>query len=64
MDVNTLAYKIVQQSIGELPIKKKKPATVNRGHARAAALTPGRRSEIAKKAAAKRWGKEQEKTEG
>jgi hypothetical protein len=24
MDVNTLAFKIVQQSIGELPIKKEK----------------------------------------
>lgn len=57
MDVNTLAYKIVQQSIGELPIKKKQPATAQRGLKRAAALTPERRKEIAKKAAAKRWQK-------
>ena len=57
MDVNTLAFKIVQQSIGELPIKKKQPATAQRGLKRAAALTPERRKAIAKKAAAKRWAK-------
>ena len=57
MDANTLAYKIVQQSIGEKPIKKIQPATANRGHARAAALNPERRKEIAKKASAARWGK-------
>ena len=57
MDVNTLAYKIVQQSIGELPIKKKQPATAQRGFKRAAALTPDRRKAIAKKAAAARWEK-------
>ena len=55
MDINTLAYKIVQQSIGELPIKKKQPATANRGKARAAKLTPERRKAIAVKAAAARW---------
>jgi hypothetical protein len=43
MDVNTLAYKIVQQSIGELPMKKKQPVTAQRGLKRAAALTPERR---------------------
>jgi hypothetical protein len=64
MDVNTLAFKIVQQSIGEIPIKKKQPATAKRGLKRAAALTPARRSEIAKKAAAKRWNGKQEKAEG
>jgi len=53
--VNTLAYNIVQQSIGEKPIKKKKPATANRGKARAAVLTPERRKAIAKKAASARW---------
>jgi len=57
MDVNKLAYKIVQQSIGEEPIKKRKPATANRGLKRAAALTPEQRSAIAKKAAAARWAK-------
>ena len=51
MDINTLAYKIVQQSIGEEPIKKKQPATAKRGQSRAAALTPVKRKEIAKKAA-------------
>jgi hypothetical protein len=55
MDANTLAYRIVQQSIGEEPIKKKQPKTAQRGLKRAAALTPERRKEIAKKAAAKRW---------
>ena len=29
MDVNTLAYKIVQQSIGELPIKINSPPLPN-----------------------------------
>jgi hypothetical protein len=57
MDVNTLAFKIVQQSIGELPIKKKQPANAQKGLKRAAALTPERRKAIAKKAAAKRWKK-------
>ena len=55
MDVNTLAFKIVQQSIGEEPKKKVQPATAQRGLKRAAALTPERRSEIAQKAAKKRW---------
>lgn len=57
MDVNTLAYKIVQQSIGEAPIKKKQPATAQRGLKRAAALTPERRKAIAEKAAAARWSR-------
>jgi hypothetical protein len=57
MDANTLAFSIVQQSIGEKPIKKPNPRTSKRGEARAKALTPERRSEIASKAAAKRWGK-------
>jgi hypothetical protein len=55
MDVNTLAFKIVQQSIGELPLKKKQPATAQRGLKRAAALTKEQRVAIAKKAAAARW---------
>jgi hypothetical protein len=63
MDINTLAYKIVQQSIGEGPIKRQSPTTAQRGIKRAAALTPARRSEIAKKAAAGRW-KGKEKAEG
>jgi hypothetical protein len=47
------------------PVKKKNPAAVALGRlgglkggaARAASLTPEKRAEIAKKAAAKRWGK-------
>ncbi len=59
MDVNTLAFKIVQQSIGEEPKKKIQPATAKRGHARANALSPERRKAIAQKAAAARWKPEQ-----
>lgn len=55
MDINTLAKSIVDQAIGDKPLKKKQPATANRGLKRAAALTPERRSEIAKTAADKRW---------
>jgi hypothetical protein len=35
MDVNTQAYKIVQQPIGEMPIKKKQPARAQLGLKRA-----------------------------
>jgi hypothetical protein len=55
MDVNTLAYKIVQQSIGEEPIKKPNPRASKRGTARAKALTPQQRKEIAQRAAQARW---------
>lgn len=55
MDVNTRAFKTVQQSIGELPIKKRQPATAQRGLKRAAALTPEKRKAIAVKAADARW---------
>jgi hypothetical protein len=58
MDVNTLAYKIMRQSIGEEPIKKKQPKAAQRGLARAAVLSPEKRTAIAKKAAAKRWNSE------
>lgn len=57
MDVNKLAFKIVQQSIGEEPIKKSNPEASKRGEARAKALTPDQRKEIARKAAVKRWSK-------
>jgi hypothetical protein len=50
MDINTLAKSIVDQAIGEEPIKRIQPATAKRGHARAAALTPERRKAIAQKA--------------
>jgi hypothetical protein len=57
MDVNTLAYKIVQQSIGEEPEPKPESPNAKRGHSRAASLTPERRKAIAKKAAKVRWNK-------
>jgi hypothetical protein len=56
-DINTLAKFIVDQATGERPIKRRTPAMANRGTARAAALTPERRKEIAKRAAASRWEK-------
>jgi hypothetical protein len=70
-DVNQLAKMIVDLSTGNpihediSPVKEKNPAAValgrlggaKGGKARAAALTPKRRKEIAKKAAEKRWSK-------
>lgn len=69
-DPNRLAHRIFLESIGEAPKftpeeKPKNPAAVALGRlgglkggiARAAALTPKKRSQIAAKAAAKRWGK-------
>jgi hypothetical protein len=61
-DFMTVARRVVEQAIGErldgrpLEAKKEKPATANRGHARAAKLTPDQRRAIARKAAQKRWG--------
>lgn len=58
MDMNTLAKKIVDEAIGDTPAKKKASAPASkRGKARAEALTPERRSAIAREAAVKRWGK-------
>ena len=70
-DPNQLAHAVFLESIGELPkteppaIKPKNPAAVALGRlgglkggaARAAALTPKKRSQIAAKAAKSRWGK-------
>jgi hypothetical protein len=70
-DPNELAHRIFLESIGEAPkteapeVKAKNPAAVALGRlgglkggaARAAALSPRKRSQIAAKAAAKRWGK-------
>jgi hypothetical protein len=72
-DFTTVARRVVEQAIGEQmdgsrlpdPHKGKNPAAValgklggaKGGAARAAALTPRRRSAIAKNAAAVRWGK-------
>jgi len=69
-DPNELAHRVFLESIGEAPrteppvAKAKNPAAVALGRlgglkggvARAAALTPRKRSQIAAKAAAKRWG--------
>jgi len=58
VDINTLAKSIVDQATGDKPKKKTTPLPHSkRGDARAAALTPEQRKAIAKKAAAKRWGK-------
>lgn len=68
-DLNQLAKIIVDQATGNEDTQKvddgKNPAAValgrlggkKGGKARADSLTPERRAEIAKKAAAKRWGK-------
>ena len=67
-DLNQLAKFIVDQASGEVPkeepphVKNEAAVALGRlggkkgGAARAAALTPEQRSEIAKKAAAGRWG--------
>lgn len=69
LDLNQLAKSIVDQATGEAPPQpeepEKNPAAVALGRlgglkggaARAKKLTAKRRSEIAKKAAQKRWGK-------
>ncbi|MGD1069884.1 MAG: hypothetical protein ABSB15_07070 [Bryobacteraceae bacterium] len=70
-DPNELAHRIFLESIGEAPktdppaVREKNPNAVALGRlgglkggaARAAALSPRKRSQIAAKAAAKRWGK-------
>ena len=63
-DVNSLAARIVQEATGEAMDDGKNPAAValgrlgglKGGKARAAKLSQKQRSEIAKKAAAARWG--------
>lgn len=63
-DPNELAARVVGELTGQRPKRRRKnPAAValgrkggkKGGKARAAALTPEQRSEIARKAAAKRW---------
>ena len=65
-DVNQIAFDTLQQAIGEIPKesaeqRKTDAMAIGRkgglkgGKARSASLTPERRSEIAKKAAAARW---------
>lgn len=64
-DAVQAAFRVVQEATGQTPPKRRKnPAAValgklggkKGGDARAAALSPKRRSEIARKAAEKRWG--------
>jgi hypothetical protein len=55
MDINTRAFHVVMQSIGEEPKKKFQPATAQRGLKRAAVLSPERRRAIAQKASRARW---------
>ena len=67
-DVNEIAFSIFQQAVGDVPKPDpnagKNPAAVTLGRlgglkggkARAEKLTPEQRKEIARKAAAKRWG--------
>jgi hypothetical protein len=73
-DPNQLAHRVFLESIGEAPkteppeVKPKNPAAVALGRlgglkggaARAAALTPKKRSQIAEKAAKSRWSKPKE----
>jgi hypothetical protein len=70
-DLNKSAYDIVQQATGQVEKqaeKEKNPAAVTLGRlgglkggkARATALTPEKRKEIAKKAAEKRWAAQSE----
>ena len=64
-DVNEIAFATLQQAIGAIPkedeARKEEAAKLGRkgglkgGKARKAALSPERRTEIAKKAAAARW---------
>jgi hypothetical protein len=66
-DPNQLAHQVFLESIGEAPkteppaVKPKNPAAValglKGGAARAAALSPKQRSQIAAKAAKSRWNK-------
>lgn len=57
MDFNTHAKSIVDQAIGEKPVKKPNLIAKARGKARREALSPEKRKEIAVKAANKRWEK-------
>ena len=71
LDVSQLAKRILDEATGDEP--KTEPPTKNQaavelgrlggkkgGTARAAKLTPEQRAEIAKKAAAKRWTRDQQ----
>lgn len=62
-DANRRAWEIVREATGEVPPTEESSAArrgrlggVKGGRARASSLTPEQRSDIAKKAAAARWG--------
>lgn len=75
-DINQLAFQLVQESTGEKPVveppavREKNPAAValgklgaeKGGKARAAKLAPEERKDIARRAAAARWGKSASKS--
>jgi len=77
IDISQLAYQIVQEATQEvkeepipIPVKEKNPAAValgrlgglKGGKARAQKLSAKKRTEIAKKAAQKRWANEKVKS--
>lgn len=63
-DPNQLGKLIVDMSVGDVPVDHAKPddpvpeptGNAKSAKARAASQTPGRRREVARKAAAARWG--------
>lgn len=61
VDLNALAKSIVDEATGEAKERVERPekdeGAVRRGEARAEALSPERRSQIARKAARTRWAK-------
>lgn len=63
-DINEIAFAVIQQATGDLVIppesakaKAGRKGGLKGGESRAAALSPEKRSAIAKKAAAVRWRK-------
>ena len=64
MDLNIQAFRLVQEVTGEAPDKRKqqkcaaaRKGGLKGGQSRAIAMTPERRSEIARKASDARWSK-------
>ena len=58
-DFNQIAKRVVDVATGQIiePSRAKPPGKAKGGNARAAGMSPERRSEIARKAAAARWHK-------
>ena len=60
-DVNQLAKRVVDIATGQASDKQLEPTgRAKSAHARAASMTPERRAEIARKAAAARWNADKE----